>query len=182
MFDLRGRELQRIATPAAPSPGAEAGRFNNVDIVQGARVAGRTMDLAVVSDRGRDRIRTYAIDPRGAKAGSQVLTDVTTDTPPLAFSDTEAAVEEQHTAYGLAVFADPAGGAPWVVASRRSETRVGLFRLAADAAGKITYSRAATVDLPDSFTVEGRQWSPCADPGDGPQVEGMVVDRSDTVL
>src|SRR5262245_30861176 len=48
VFDLHGRTLQHIAPP----PG---GRFNNVDI------AG---DLAVVSDRGLDRIRVYAIGPR----------------------------------------------------------------------------------------------------------------------
>lgn len=182
VFDLRGRELQRILTPPAPSPDTEAGRFNNVDIVQGAKVGNQIMDLAIVSDRGRDRIRTYAIDPRGAKAGAQVLTDVTSATPPIAFSSSEAAVEDQHTAYGLAVWADPAGGAPWVVVSQRSETRLGLFRLAADPAGKVTYTRAATVDMPRSFTVSGQQWSPCAEPGVEPQVEGMVVDRVSNVL
>jgi len=160
VFDLRGRELQHIAPP----PG---GRFNNVDV---------TGNLAVVSDRGLDRIRIYAINPRGARAAT-VLTDVTTDAPPLVFSADEAEVAGQRTAYGLAVWADPAGGAPWVVVSRRHETRVGLFRLTTTNDG-YSYRPAGFVDLPDTFG----GWTPCAEPGEGPQVEGMVVDRTDNVL
>jgi 3-phytase len=173
--DLRGRELRHVPTP----PG---GRFNNVDVVTGARVGGRTRDLAVVSDRGLDRLRVYAIDPRGARAGAAVLTDVTTAAPPLAFSAGEDEVAGQRTAYGLAVWADPAGGAPWVVVSRRHETRLGLFRLTAEPGGRVGYRPVALVDLPDTFRVAGVDWSPCAEPGERPQVEGMVVDRVDQVL
>ncbi|HEX6354896.1 phytase [Actinophytocola sp.] len=157
VFDLRGRELQHIATPPD-------GRFNNVDI------AG---NLAVVTDRGLDRLRIYAIDPRGARA-TTVVTDVTTAAPPLVFSADEAEVEDQRTAYGLAVWPDPAGGAPWVVVSRRHETRLGLFRLTP----QNSYRPVAFVDLPSSFG----SWTPCAEPGEGPQVEGMVVDRTTGVL
>jgi 3-phytase len=160
VFDLRGRELQHVPTP----PG---GRFNNVDV---------TGNLAVVSDRGLDRIRIYAIDPRGARART-VLTDVTTAAPPLVFSADEAEVEEQRTAYGLAVWADPAGGAPWVVVSRRHETRLGLFRLTRTDDG-FGYRPVAFVELPDTFG----DWTPCAEPGERPQVEGMVVDRVGNVL
>ncbi|GLW94207.1 phytase [Actinokineospora globicatena] len=176
VFDLGGTQVQHFPTPPAPTPEAEAGRFNNVDIVQGARVGRRTLDLAVVSDRGRDRIRVYAIDRAG------VLTDVTTATPPRAFSATETEVDEQRTAYGLTVVPDPDGGAPWVVVSRRHETRLGVFRLADDGAGRITYRRVDTVDLPATFAVPGGSWSPCAEPGEGPQVEGMVFDPTDGTL
>ncbi|MFC7616036.1 phytase [Actinokineospora soli] len=172
---LDGREVQRVATPPAPTPDAEAGRFNNVDVVTGAWIGGRKLDLAVVSDRGRDRIRVYGIDPRGARAATP-LTDLTSPAAPRAFSASEAEVDEQRTAYGLAVLPDPFGGAPWVVASRRSETRIGLFRLAADGAGKITYRAVDTEDLPATFATSAGAWTPCADPGDRPQVEGMVVD------
>ncbi|MEV5713253.1 phytase [Amycolatopsis mediterranei] len=58
-FDLGARTLQLV--PAGPG-----GRFNNVDVVG---------DLAVVSDRGRDRVRVYRIDLAGAAAGSAVLRD-----------------------------------------------------------------------------------------------------------
>lgn len=144
VFDLNGRELQRVAAPPAPAPGTEAGRFNNVDILAGVRISGHTMDVAAVSDRGRDRLRIYAIDPRGARAGRSVLTDVTTTAPALVFSATEADVEQQRTAYGLALWADPARGAPWVVVSRRHETRLGLFRLGAGPHGLIEYGPAGT--------------------------------------
>jgi 3-phytase len=160
VVDLRGRELQHVAPPPD-------GRFNNVDI---------TGNLAVVSDRGLDQIRIYAIDPRGARAGT-VLTDVTTASPPLVFSASPSEVPEQRTAYGLAVWADPAGGAPWVVVSRRHETRLGLFRLTPAEDG-VSYRPVARVDLPATFG----DWTPCAEPGEGPQVEGMVVDRADGVL
>ncbi|WP_018686458.1 phytase [Actinokineospora enzanensis] len=176
VFDLRGNQVQHLPTPPAPTPDAEPGRFNNVDIVQGARIGRRTLDLAVVSDRGRDRIRVYAIDRRGA------LTDVTTANPPRAFSATEAEVDDQRTAYGLAVAPDPAGGAPWVVVSRRHDTRLGVFRLADDGTGRVTYRRTDTVDLPSTFRVPGGTWSPCAEPGEGPQVEGMVFDPADGTL
>ncbi|GAA2981870.1 phytase [Actinokineospora diospyrosa] len=175
VFDLRGRQVQHIPTPQAPTPDAEAGRFNNVDIVQGARIGRRTLDLAVVSDRGRDRIRVYAIR-------DGVLTDITTAAPPRAFSATEAEVDEQRTAYGLTVAPDPDGGAPWVVVSRRHDTRLGVFRLADDGAGRVTYRRVDTVDLPATFAVPGGTWAPCAEPGEGPQVEGMVFDPTDGVL
>lgn len=158
VFDLRGRELQHIATP----PG---GRFNNVDI---------TGNLAVVSDRGLDRIRIYAIDPRGARART-VLTDVTTATPPLVFSANEDEVEEQRTAYGLATW--KSGDTTYVVVNRRHETRLGLFRLTRTTDG-VGYRPVAFADLPDTF--DG--WTPCAEPGERPQFEGMVVDRTDNVL
>jgi 3-phytase len=182
VFDLRGRELQHIPTPPAPAPDTEAGRFNNVDILQNARIGDRTLDIAVVSDRGRDRLRIYSIDPRGAPAGSRALTEVTTSAPALVFSADEAAVEDQRTAYGLALRADPMGGAPWVVVSQRHETQLGLFRLGADPTGRIEYQRASQIELPATFQVAGELWTPCADPGERPQVEGMVVDQTSDVL
>ena len=64
-----------------------------------------------------------------------------------------------------------------MVVSRRHETRVGLFRLTTTNDG-YSYRPAGFVDLPDTFG----GWTPCAEPGEGPQVEGMVVDRTDNVL
>ena len=182
VFDLRGRELQHIPTPPAPAPDTEAGRFNNVDILQNVRIGDRTLDIAVVSDRGRDRLRIYSIDPRGTPAGSRALTEVTTSAPALVFSADEAAVEDQRTAYGLALRADPTGGAPWVVVSQRHETQLALFRLGADPTGRILYQRAGQIELPATFQVAGETWTPCEDPGERPQLEGMVVDQVSDVL
>ncbi|MGW1341728.1 phytase [Kribbella sp. NPDC002412] len=161
VFDLTGKEVQRFATPPAPAPGQEPGRFNNVDLVG---------NLAVVTDRGRDQLRMYAV-----KAGR--LTDVTSADAPLVFSKDTEEVQEQRTAYGLA--ATVVNGQPVVAVTRRSETRVGFFRLVPDGKGKVTYRPITTVDLPSSFTLtDGSTWSPCEEPGDRPQLEGMVFDRT----
>lgn len=172
-FDLAGRELQHLAAPPPPTPEAAPGRFNNIDVLG---------SLAIVSDRGRDRIRVYAIDPRGAAAGSQVLRDLTSPATPRVFSASEAGVDEQRTAYGLAAGTDRDTGRPFVVASRRSETELARLALVRDASG-VAVRRMATLRLPDTFTLpDGTRWQPCTDPGDGPQVEGMVVDSERGVL
>ncbi|WIY07457.1 phytase [Amycolatopsis mongoliensis] len=157
-FDLDARTLQLV--PAGPG-----GRFNNVDVVG---------DLAVVSDRGRDRIRVYRIDPRGSAAGAGVLRDVTDPAAARVFPESE--VDEQRTAYGLAAGRDPVTGIRWVAVTRRHETRVALLRLV-DRPGGVGTARLATIDLPPSFRLpNGASWSPCEEPGERPQLEGSVLD------
>lgn len=157
-FDLDARTLQRV--PAGPG-----GRFNNVDVVG---------DLAVVSDRGRDVIRVYRIDPRGSAAGAGVLRDVTDPAAARVFPESE--VDEQRTAYGLAAGRDPVSGIRWVAVTRRHETRVALLRLV-DKPGGIGTAPLGVVDLPSSFRLpNGVSWSPCEEPGERPQLEGSVLD------
>ncbi|MFJ1763997.1 phytase [Amycolatopsis sp. NPDC088138] len=156
-FGLDARTLQRV--PAGPG-----GRFNNVDVVG---------DLAVVSDRGRDRIRVYRIDPDGP----QVLRDVTDPAAAPVFSASESEVDEQRTAYGLAAGRDPRTGLRWVAVTRRHETRVALLRLVDRPGGTIGTAPLATVDLPSTFRLPGgTSWSPCEEPGERPQLEGSVLD------
>jgi len=158
-FDLDARTLQRV--PAGPG-----GRFNNVDVVG---------DLAVVSDRGRDRVRVYRIDPRGAAAGTNVLRDVTDPAAARVFPESD--VDEQRTAYGLAAGRDPVTGIRWAAVTRRHETRVALLKLVDLPGGAVGTARLATVDLPSSFRLpDGTTWSPCEEPGEGPQLEGSVFD------
>ncbi|MGK5442844.1 phytase [Micromonospora sp. URMC 105] len=176
VYDLRARERQRIPTPPAPGPEHESGRFNNVDLVSGFRLAGRATDLAVVTDRGRDQLRFYRIDPR-----TRLLTDVTAADVPFAFSADQAEVDEQRTAYGLGTFTDVDGTA-YAVVSRRSTPEVGLFRLVATG-DTVSYRRVDRLTLPSTFILpNGARWSPCTDPGDGPQVEGTVVDPATGVV
>lgn len=178
VFDLRGRTIQRLIGPAVGEDLAPS-RFNNVDLVYGARIGRHRMDLAVVSDRGRDRLRIYAIEP-GRRGGP--LREVTAPGVPRAFTATEAAVEDQETTYGLASATDRDGRA-WVWTSRRHRTEIGLFQLVPGPRGTVTYRRARTIALPERFTLpDGRSWTPCDEPGVGPQVEGMVVDRVQQVL
>ncbi|WP_432943194.1 phytase [Kribbella sp. CA-253562] len=178
--DLTGKQLQHIATPSAPEEGQEPGRFNNVDLVQGVVLGGRLRDLAVVTDRGRDQLRIYSVDRRGADAKNKVLTDVTSPKAPLVFSKDTAEVQDQHTAYGVAVLADARG--PLVAVTRRSEARIGLYRLVADGAN-VTYKPVTHWDFPTSFELrDGSTWAPCEEPGDRPQFEGMVFDKTTRTL
>lgn len=176
VYDLRGRLVQSIAAPAAPGPDDEPGRFNNVDIVHGFRLGGRSVDLAVTSDRGRDQIRSYVIDRRTGH-----LSDVTASDVPLAFSSDQAQVNEQETVYGLTTYTDRRG-ASYAVGTRRHRTEVGLFKLVAQR-GRVTYRPVDTLAFPDTFRLpNGRSWSPCEDPGEGPQLEGLVVDEASRTL
>ncbi|GAA4660384.1 phytase [Kineococcus glutinatus] len=175
-YGLDGRLLQHVAAPPAPAGASEAGRFNNVDVVQGARIGGRTLDLAVVSDRGRDRIRVYAIDPRGAAAGAAVLTDVTDPGAAPVFSASEAQVDEQATAYGLAAGLGADGGVQ-VLTTRRHSTDLAVLRLVAGPGGTIGYRQQDRIALPSAFELpDGTSWSPCEEPGEGPQAEGSTFD------
>ena len=177
---LDGRRLQHIDAPPAPGEGSEAGRFNNVDIVYGFELNGRPTDLALVSDRGRDRLRAYAIDPAAVAAGRPPLTDVTADGAGPVFAKDEAEVDEQRTAYGLAAYSDD--GDAYAVLSQRQETRLKLLKLK-DVDGRIGYATEDAVDLPGSFTLpDGKPWTPCADPGERAQVEGMAVDQEERIL
>ncbi|GAA4595628.1 3-phytase [Actinoplanes octamycinicus] len=162
VYDLTGREIQSIATP-------DGGRFNNVDLISGFPLGGQRVDLAVVTDRGLDKLRIYRISAAG-------LTDVTSADVPLLFAKDQAEVEEQATGYGLATYDR------YAVVSRRHSTRLGIFRLE-EHHGRVTYRTSDTLDLPSSFRLpNGSTWSPCAEPGEGPQVEGMVVDAEAGVL
>ncbi len=180
-FDLKGRTLGVYPAPAAPSPDAKPGRYNNVDVLSRVAVGGRSRDLAFVSDRGRDRIRVYEVDGRGSAAGASVVRDVTDPGARPVFSGSEAEVDDQHTAYGLA--AGRVGGRPVVVTSRRSETRVALLHVVSTAQGTVGTRVVSTVELPSVFPLpDGTSWSPCGEPGERPQLEGMVVDSAHGVL
>ncbi|MGE0001092.1 MAG: phytase [Fimbriimonadaceae bacterium] len=57
-FDLAGKTVQRISGIDRP---------NNVDIEYGFELAGTTVDLAVVTERGQHRLRVFAIDRESGK-------------------------------------------------------------------------------------------------------------------
>ncbi|GAA2415332.1 phytase [Nonomuraea africana] len=169
-YDLDGRQLQHVPAPAAPGPDDEPGRFNNVDVTYG--FGGR--DLAVVSDRGGDRLRIYAVS-------NGQLTDVTDPAAPFVFNTTQEQVNAAETVYGLATWKDVTG--TYALVSRRHKTSVGLVRLLAKPGGKVGYQLVRTLDLPASFTLpNGQTWTPCLEPDELPQVEGMVVDQRADVL
>ncbi|WP_030673158.1 phytase [Streptomyces rimosus] len=180
VYDLGAREVQSLPAPAAPGPGHAAGRFNNVDLVSGARLSSGRADLAVVSDRGSDRLRFYRIDRD--RAGGP-LTDVTDPAAPPVFSTSQQEIDGQRTAYGLATWTDKATGRSYALVSRRERTTLALLELTPGTGGTVGYRKVRTLDLPAAFRLpNGKSWSPCAEPGELPQVEGMVVDARNGTL
>ncbi|SEB65594.1 3-phytase [Streptomyces sp. 2131.1] len=176
VYDLDAREVQSIPAPAGPGADDAPGRFNNVDLVHSSRLG----DLAVTTDRGNDRLRFYRIDRDGADAP---LADVTGRTVPAVFSASQDEIDKQRTAYGLATFTDPATGRSFALVSRRERTRIALLELISEADGSVGYRKVRTLDLPHSFRLpDGTSWSPCGEPGELPQVEGMVVDPANGML
>ncbi|WP_337192391.1 phytase [Streptomyces sp. YIM 132580] len=180
VYDLKARTLQSLAAPPAAGPDDAPGRFNNVDLVHGLRLSSVRADLAVVSDRGHDRLRFYRID-RDRVGGP--LTDVTDPAAPPVFSKNQAEINDQRTAYGLATWTDPSSGKSFALVSRRERTGITLLELRPTKAGKVTYRTVRTLNLPATFRLpNGTSWSPCGEPGELPQVEGMVVDPDNGTL
>ncbi|GAA0377310.1 hydrolase [Acrocarpospora corrugata] len=176
-YDLKGAQLQHIPAPPPPGEDDEPGRFNNVDLVYG--FAGR--DLAVVTDRGHDKLRFYAVDPAKAATSGAPLTDITDPNVPFVFNDDQDGVNDATTAYGLATWQDKTG--VYALVSRRHQTSIGLVRLTPAPGGKVGYHLIRTITLPSSFKLpDGTTWTPCLEPGELPQVEGMVVDGGRDVL
>ncbi|NSC22869.1 phytase [Streptomyces albus subsp. chlorinus] len=180
VYDLAARQVQSLPAPPADGPDDAPGRFNNVDLVHGMRLGSGPSDLAVTTDRGHDRLRVYRIARNGDGAP---LTDVTDPAARPVFSSGQEEINEQRTAYGLATWTDPATGRSYALVSRRNTTRLALLELTPTAAGKVTYRTVRTLDLPSSFRLpDGTSWSPCGEPDEQPQVEGMVVDPADGTL
>ncbi|MEV1052165.1 phytase [Streptomyces sp. NPDC049887] len=180
VYDLDARPVQSIAAPGPARPGDAPGRFNNVDLVHGLRLPSGRADLAVTTDRGHDRLRIHRIDR--ARPGGP-LTDVTDPAAPPVFSRNQDEINGQRTAYGLATWTDPAGGRSYALVSRRASTEVALLELRPTASGTVTYRTVRTLELPSSFRLpDGTSWTPCGEPGDAPQVEGMVVDPANGML
>jgi 3-phytase len=180
VYDLDARLMQSLPAPRPPAEDDAPGRYNNVDLVTGLRTSAGRTDVAVVSDRGNDRLRIYRIDP--SKPGGP-LTDITDPAAAPVFSTDQAEINDQRTAYGLATWQDKSTGRTYALVSRRERTRLALVELKPTASGTVTYQKVRTLDLPASFRLpNGTTWSPCTEPGELPQVEGMVVDRATGTL
>ncbi|MEU9954759.1 phytase [Streptomyces sp. NPDC050982] len=180
VYDLDARLVQSLPAPFPPGPDDAPGRYNNVDLVTGLRTTAGRADVAVVSDRGNDRLRIYRIDP--SRPGGP-LTDITDPAATPVFSADQAEINDQRTTYGLATWTDKGTGRTYALVSRRERTRLALLELLPGAGGTVGYRKVRTLDLPSSFRLpDGTTWSPCAEPGELPQVEGMVVDPATGTL
>ena len=175
VYDLDSGELQSIAAAPAPRADGVDGRYNNVDIAYDVPLGGEVVDLAVVSDRYNDQLRFWVIDPQGADAAAP-LTEVTAPEQAFLFSEDRAEVDEEHTAYGVAVY-QPGDGATYAVVTREGATAIATVRLVTDG-DTIGYTDITHLELPGEFPLpDGTTWVPCEEPGIGPQLEGVAVDQ-----
>ncbi|MCK9792733.1 phytase [Isoptericola sp. 4D.3] len=175
VYDTEGDELQSLAADPAPRADGVAGRYNNVDIAYGLEVGGATVDVAVVSDRYNDQLRLFAVDPAGADA-DMPLTEITAPEQPFLFQPDREGVDSEQTAYGLAVWQD--GDDAYAVVTQEGTTRIATARLVPGADGTVGYADLEHLDLPASFGLpDGTTWTPCDEPGVGPQLEGLSVDQ-----
>jgi 3-phytase len=180
VYDLDSTELQSL--PADPAPRADGvpGRYNNVDIAYGLRLRGRTVDVAVVSDRYNDQLRFFVIDPAGADAATP-LREVTAPELPFLFNPDREAVDEEHTAYGVAAW-QPRHGATYAVITQEGRTTIATARIVRRH-GALAYVGVEHLDLPGRFRLpDGSTWVPCEEPGLEPQLEGVAVDQRTGVL
>jgi 3-phytase len=155
-------------------------RFNNVAVVYDVTLNGVTRDLAVVTDRGTDKLHVYAIDGDATPP----VVEVTAASVPLVFG-TSGPVKSK-TAYGIAAWRNPANGRGEVFVSQENTTNLARLELTAAAGGTISYLTTGTLSLPDTFILPGgTPWKPCVYPNHpdwGPHVEGMVIDPATGML
>ncbi len=124
VFDLRGREVQRIEGLQRP---------NNVDVEYGLRLGKQRVDIAVVTERGARRLRVYAIDPKTSRLreiGHPEMTRVFVGEPP-----------EHSEPMGIALYRRPKDGAIFAIVSRSAGPEEGYlwqYRLLPDEAGQVT--------------------------------------------
>ena len=175
VYDLASAELQSIAADAAPRADGVDGRYNNVDLAYDIPLGGEVVDVAVVSDRYNDQLRFWVIDPLGADAATP-LTEVTAHEQEFLFSEDRAEIDEEHTAYGVAVY-QPGDGTTYAVETQEGDTAITTVRLVTDGEA-IGYTDITHLELPDEFPLpDGTTWVPCEEPGIRPQLEGVAVDQ-----
>lgn len=118
VFDLEGQIVQRITPIDRP---------NNVDVETGFALNGRTVDLAVTTERGKRRLRVFAIDGEGK------LEDVTGST--ALFTDRQG---EGQAPMGIGLWKSDTGTIRAIVSPKEGprEGYLGVFRLVANG-GKV---------------------------------------------
>jgi 3-phytase len=229
VFDLQGNVVQTIIPPNSPPvsaldpptvgphphPGTSAcpeseegetfGRFNNVDVqydfeIRDARGKKQKVDIAVVSDRGCDRVRIYQIDP--GRAGGPLF-DITDPGIARVFpqrwvnpwnlvsnpapSVEDNPLDDESTVYGLTLYKHKHKGLRAFV-TQAAASVVAELELYGSGNGKVSYRRVREFRFNPVFTLPKAsggtfQWSPCReDEAENPQFEGLVVDQENAVL
>jgi 3-phytase len=230
VFSLDGKVVQTVLPPNRPAVTADAppvagpqpeagtracrdsesgetfGRFNNVDVIYDFPLRdGRRfdkVDIAVVTDRGCDVLRTYVIDA----AAALPLRDVTAADAPRAFPRrfvqpspfqspgarselVDNPLDDQSTAYGITLARLSHFNGVQAFVTQRSRGTVAQFELRPTADGRVTYAKVREFNFSPVFQLKTKSgkgkiaWTACReDPDDDLQFEGLVVDPERSVL
>ena len=127
VFGMDGRVVRKIGGLDRP---------NNVDVEYGLDLGGRHVDLAVLTERGRHRLRTFAIDPdRGS------IEDVSS---PGGLAVFEGEDGDRSLPMGIGLYRRPRDGAIFAIVSRKRGPNEGYlwqYRLRADGNGKVAATK-----------------------------------------
>lgn len=189
-YDLKGKEVGRI-DPPLDAAGKPTNRFNNVDVQYDFDLNGKRVDLAVASDRLRDKLAIFRIDP-AAPGGP--LVDVTDPAIGRAFptrpnpDDRTQTVENpdngKSTAYGLALWRDRANDKLYALVSQNGEAIVSQFELVARPDDTIGATLVRSFMFPYEHRGQDLTQEDDVDPARdfSPQFEGMAVDQQTGIL
>ena len=183
--------------------GETFGRFNNVDIAYGVALGSgkraRHVDVAVVSDRGCDRVRFYRIDPSDPDGP---LVDITAPDVPRVFPARydqpsplqgggvegwrDNPVDDQNTVYGLTIA--QVDRVHDVFVTERERGLVRQLRMFATDDGRLSYRLKRTFLFDTNFILKDETgapygWTPCREAAsEEPQSEGVVFDGANATL
>lgn len=148
VFGLDGRTRQVVAGLDRP---------NNVDVESGVVIDGRTLDLAVTTERLQHRLRIYAVSPTGLTAMAAI---------PVLGGQTG----ERSEPMGVALYKRPSDGALFAIVAPKSggvTDYLWQYRLTGDGQGGL---RATLVRRFGAFSGRGPE------PGSPGEIEAVVVD------
>jgi 3-phytase len=233
VYDLAGQVVQTINPPNRPAIAAEDppapgpvppdpgtgpcpeseegdtfGRFNNVDVQYDFRLRRphggfERVDIAVVTDRGCDRLRIYRIDAERtggplfeitAPGAGRVFPMQFVQPSPLQPSGEGGGfvgnpLDDQNTAYGLGLYRARAGHGLRAIVSQRNRSVLVELELFDTGHGTVGYRRVREYRFDPVFRVPNPdgpghiRWTPCREEAAiDPQFEGIVVDRELGIL
>ncbi|MGH7599467.1 MAG: phytase, partial [bacterium] len=118
VWDMSGRELQRIAVVKEP---------NNVDVRSGMLVGGAPVDICVVNAQSPSRFVVFKIDP-----ATRTLTNIS--------AGTGVPAPELKNPYGLCLYRRPSDSAMFVFGTTNGgdQKNIRQYRLMDNGAGKVT--------------------------------------------
>jgi 3-phytase len=185
VYDLRGKLVQRIPAERDAS-GKASQRFNTVDVQYEFPLAGKLVDIAVASDRFRDRLRIWRID--GASAAP--LVDVTDPEMPKLFqtypdpkdrsrSSLPNPDDGKRTAYGLGMYRERESGRYFVLVTQAGEAVVAKWELFPTGSGHVTARFVKEWRFPYVYKGQDLTGTNKANAAlsFSPQFEGLAIDQ-----